>query len=56
LIGADAETADADEVLGVFEDLLREFGFGADANCLDIADLLNQLLVSEGRFMEFNLP
>lgn len=55
LVGADAETADADQVLGMFQDFFREFGFGADANSLHIPNLLNQFLLPQGRFVEFNL-
>jgi hypothetical protein len=55
LVGADAKTANAHQVLGMPQDFFREFSFGADANCLDIPNLLNQFLVPQRCFMEFNL-
>ena len=41
LIGADTETADADEVLGVPEDAFCQFRLGADADGLDVSNLLD---------------
>jgi hypothetical protein len=56
LVSPDAKTSDADKVLGVFQNVFCQFGFGADADGLDVLDLLDQFLFPEGSFVEFNLP
>jgi len=55
LVGADAEAADDDQVLGVFEDVGRELGFGADADDLHVFDLFDQFVFGEGGREGFEL-
>ena len=47
LVGADAEAADGDQLVGGVEHLLGDLGSGAQPDEMDIADLLDQLLFGE---------
>jgi len=55
LIGADAKAADANQILSMLENILRQLGFRTYSDGLDIANLLNKLIFRKRSFMEFDL-
>jgi hypothetical protein len=55
LIRSDTKTADADQILGVLEDVFCQFGFRTDPDALNVAYLCNQFVLRQGSFVELNL-
>ena len=55
LVRADAEAADGDEVLCVGQDAGGELGLAADAQDMDVFDLLNELVFGKGGLEGFDL-
>ncbi len=55
LIGADAETADCNQLLGRCEDFLGQLGAGTDTDKVGVGNLLFQLIFRQGGLQVFDI-